>query len=688
MKDFENLDEHGVIRVASNWVGMDQESGSSKVDPEKQKELDKAQSDVDMALKELEERVRQAQEAVKKAESGISHAELEAEKAAQAAEASLAKSSRDLDRSAPTHEVASELDWILQFEENQAEFDQARKAVAQEEVATEDPEDTAALDEEDMAQAAALEAAATQELAELTQQEVSDHDQIQEEPEVESAGLGSRRSKRRQTEEAEEDQAEVEETSSDKVRSPFWLPLVSALILTGLSVANPFLSFLANNQEGQVLYAGWAQTLGQTAYGNIYTSNGLVFNLLTWASNLAYGGLLLLALEFIFTFLAGVSAYQLLYSIKPNKAFAKQSLLLFYFLVFLLGFGGLYAAVYALPAVFWVLNRIYRYSKGRGKDEGFILAGAALAWTFLLHPLSAVILAAVSFLVLAVYNISQKRWSRGVYQTLSALLGYSMVFYPLGFYVVWNKTFSMALDQILYPLTSLGLHKNLATNGLIYGLLLLALGFLTALVVLPFAKKKVLSGTLLATGVLGLIAAALLALFNGDQGIYQLIPSLPYALILISAWLAQEKDAEHEGAWSIYMRKSFYLPLFAAIYVLGFPILNQFVISAGDNQDRQQAAQYIKDHAEKGSTIYAWDDDVRVYKASGHLAAATLLSPSLYGQSESNRLALDSQLKRQQPAYVLVNLSVPLSKDVKAMLESDYQAVMLDLDQFTLYQKK
>ena len=672
MKEFEQMEGKDIFRVAGSWVGADPEA-ANKEKEEKQKELDQAQDQVDQALRELEGKVRAAQEAVNKAQAGLRESQTEPSTSLNAA---------------PTREVSSELDWMLQFEEGQAEIDRSRQ---ESEASVPDLERAEAQEEASLARVSELEEV-TEEAevlapAEDVTEEVAE-ESIQEAVAQEEASQPISRSRRRRHQEEARERQE-DESESREVKAPFavTLPLVFSLILAALSVANPFLTFLATNEQTQILYSAWAQNQGQAIYGDIYSSSGLLYHLLLWLGQMTYGGLPLLALAFFFHFLSGMSFYRLVYGIKGKKSLAQASLLLYYFLLFLLGFGGLYAASFALWPVLMVLGRLQRYFKGYGKDEGFLLIGAGLALAFLLHPLSAFVLAVSSFLAVTVFNLAQKRWSQGLYQLLASLFGFAVVFYPVGYYVVWNQTFSLALDQILYPLTSLNLHSHMLENGLLYGLGLLGLGFLPALLLAGFAQKKMLAWPMMTLALLGFLDSLFLAFFNGDQGLYQLLPILPYGLLLLLAWLAPQVD-EEEGLWGTYMRKSFYLPLFLAVYIIGFPILDAFVISRGDHADRRAAAAYIQSKTKSGDQIYAWDDDASLYKASGRLSAASLLSPSLYGQTSSNRLALDRQLKNQRPSYILVNLSVPLSKDVKALLESDYQAVMLDLDQFTLYERK
>ena len=127
--------------------------------------------------------------------------------------------------------------------------------------------------------------------------------------------------------------------------------------------------------------------------------------------------------------------------LQPKQDLSHSLLLLFYLLVFALGFGGLYSSIFVLPFIFWSLSFLVRYLQDSIKDEKFILYGAFGALAFMIDPVSSLVFYSLTALVLLVYNIAAKRAARGFYQLLAGLFGFSVIFYPIGYFTVANRTF-------------------------------------------------------------------------------------------------------------------------------------------------------------------------------------------------------------------------------------------------------
>ena len=483
-----------------------------------------------------------------------------------------------------------------------------------------------------------------------------------------------------------------------EVSLPYFQPLLWSLLLSTLSVANPFLTFLATNQQSQNLYAGWAQSQGLVAYGHIYGSGGLLFYLAAWAGSLVFGAVLFAALQVVLLWFMGREVFRLGYSLSGQENFAVYLIHLSYAFVFLLGFGGLYASIFALPFIFGSLNHLITYLRDGGTDKGFIRYGAMAALAFLMDPLSALVFYGLVFLVLLVYNLLHQRKARGLYQLLASLLGFSLVFYPLGYYTVWKGTFGLAISQVLYPLESLSLHSDLLVNIFFYGGIVLGLGWLAALVVNSIAMVDKQLRLLSFLGILGLLVVLILAVFQADRGAYQLIPALPFAVLLVGIWLSQQaqstnrarhgRSRQTNSAWSVYLKGSWYLPILVGLYLLGSPLVQATILSSQVSAEREAAASYIKKQAQASDRIYAWDDTAVLYQASGHLAGSNLLTPSLYMQTSENLIQLENQLQESQPAYILVKKDLPVFAPVQKLLKENYKKTSLKLDKFTLYQLK
>ena len=189
--------------------------------------------------------------------------------------------------------------------------------------------------------------------------------------------------------------------------------------------------------------------------------------------------------------LAGLFLHKTLVLLQPKQDLSRSLLLLFYLLVFILGFGGLYSSIFVLPFIFWNLSFLVRYLQDSIKDEKFILYGAFGALAFMIDPVSSLVFYSLTALVLLVYNIAAKRAARGFYQLLAGLFGFSVIFYPIGYFTVANQTFGQAISQVTYAWDSISLIGSHSLSNLIYyGLLTVGLGFISALGANLFSREK------------------------------------------------------------------------------------------------------------------------------------------------------------------------------------------------------
>ncbi|MEW4354729.1 heme transporter CcmD [Streptococcus pneumoniae] len=484
----------------------------------------------------------------------------------------------------------------------------------------------------------------------------------------------------------------------EPVTPPFSLPLLWSGLLSVFSVANPFLSSLATNLQSQNLYAGWAMAQGDVMYGQIYGTSGLLYYLLNWLSNLAFGPIVMAVVQFICLWFAGRFLFQIAYQLMHKENLAKQVLHLFYLLALGLGLGGFYASLFAFPVVFAGIYFILRYVAGEAEDKSFVGFGALLAALFLLDPLTALMFATLAFLVLMVYNIWSKKFAHGLYQWLASILGFSIVFYPLGYITVLNGTFGLAISQITYPLESLSVGSHVLNHAPLYLGLGMGLGVFTAIVGSLSGAKKELEIVLQIFSSLAVVAVLLFSLFLPEDGAYHLLPVLPFLMVLIAIWLGKEgyaKRGRHSSraeqthsVFGAYFKKNLLLPVLALLYLIVYPIANHYAFLVSEGKERAQAAAYIKAEAKSGDRIYAWDKTAHLYQESGHLSASALLTPSLYGDTAENRLILAQAITQNHPVYILVHRDLPLLADVQKELKESYQEENLELDHFTLYKLK
>lgn len=475
----------------------------------------------------------------------------------------------------------------------------------------------------------------------------------------------------------------------------FWSILVS---LT--SVINPLLTNLATNLQSQNLYASWALTQGEVAYANIYGTSGLLYYLVSWLGNLFFGQLLFLLFQVVALTLAGIYLFQTISQITVRSGLARQITVLFYLFVLTLGFGGTYSIIFAFPFIFRSLYHLVKYLQGRVRDESFIRFGMVGALAFLIEPAFSLLFYSLTTLFLLLYNIAEKRKARGFYQLLAGLLGFSLVFYPLGYYTVLNGSFGVAISQATYVLEAFRLNSSYLLDHLLYyGLLFLGLGFLTALMTaFAFKEEPTAARGMRFIGLLGLPISFVGVLGLPEKGAYQLLTTLPFALLLLALWLDTGGDRDgHErrrrkptqaSSWNRYLGKQLFLPLLAMLYLLAYPFVNEYILSNGVSAERSLAAQHIRENSTAKDSIYAWDNTASLYQQAQRLSTISLLSPSLYTGTEENRILLRNALNEASPKFILVNKDVKLYSDIKKKISQDYEEVDLELNHFKLYQSK
>lgn len=476
-----------------------------------------------------------------------------------------------------------------------------------------------------------------------------------------------------------------------------WFTLVAlSLLVTALSLANPLLTNLATDLQSQHLYASWALHHGQNAYANFFGTGGILFYGLLWLSGLLPMGILWAGMQFLLLVFAGVQSYQLVYRLTGHSSLASFMSRMIYCFILTLGFGGLYATIFALPFLLYALNRLVAYLAGQ-QEIGFIRYGMIGAFAFMISPSATVIFYSVAFLGLLVANLRRRQLAQGIYQFLASLVGFSLLFYPLGYIAVWNGSFGNAVGQIVFDLTNVQLwHSYLLQNALIYLVLAFGLGFLTALLSTLTSLAKG-NAELKIMGILGLLVVLLLAIFTPDFGVYNLLAGLPFILLLMTFWMNQRmgvgfaddsRRARHAvPPMSKYLMATFYLPFVVGAYLLVSPAVENYILHGGEGAERGQIATYIRENSDQADKIYAWDDTASLYRASQRLSSSPILSPGLYLTNRENQISLMNGLQ-QNPRYIVVNNRLSVQADVEKLLADNYQESDQKYSHFKLYQLK
>ena len=492
-----------------------------------------------------------------------------------------------------------------------------------------------------------------------------------------------------------------EERFEDEPSSFAPLPLFKILIWSTLvvlvSVVLPFLLGLTSPEQAQDFYMGWAMHQGGDIYTDYFGTSGLLYYFLQYLSK---GSMLFAAFTWIALVGAGIFLFRSTYTLTEENKQSQQVLTIFYLLAGGLSFGGGYATILALPFLFYALSLVTRYLVEYNHDKGFLRIGMSLALAFFFVPLVAVLYTLVLLLALLAFNIGRGYLARGFYQFLAVSLGFSLFFYPIGYYTVYKGSFGSAISQILYPIDSLNFMSNpvLLENLLFYGLLTIGLGGLRLVLTGLFQSKPSKQYVLSIFVSVAILLLACLEIFSTEP-IHgsRLAEFLPFLSILL---LTHIRTGRLEGAnrrrryeevpsvWAIFLKGNAYLSILALAYLFLAPLVARYVLHSEQYQERARMESTVKRQTQTSDRIYVWDDSASAYQASERLAASSLLTPKLYTGLSENRTKLVNDLRYNQPKVIVVNTKTALWTEVEQLLAESYQPVQSEFKDFKLYKLK
>ena len=492
-----------------------------------------------------------------------------------------------------------------------------------------------------------------------------------------------------------------EERFEDEPSSFAPLPLFKILIWSTLvvlvSVVLPFLLGITSPEQTQDFYIGWAMHQGGDIYTDYFGTSGLLYYFLQYLSK---GSILFAAFTWLALVGAGIFLFRSTYTLTEENKQSQQVLTIFYLLAGGLSFGGGYATILALPFLFYALNLVTTYFAEFNHDKGFLRIGMSLALAFFFAPLVTTLYALVLFFALLAFNIGRGYWARGFYQFLAVGLGFSLFFYPIGYYTVYKGSFGSAISQILYPIDSLNFMSNpgLLDNLLFYGLLAIGLGGLT-LVFAGFFQSKPSKQYVLSifTSVAILLLLGLKIFSTEPIHGSRLAELLPFMSILLLTRIRandaegvsrRRRYSEAPSVWAIFLKGNAYLPILALAYLFLAPLVARYILHSEQYQERARIETTVKGQTQATDRIYIWDDLASGYKTSERLAASQLLSPKLYTGLDANRSKLVNDLRDNQPKVIVVNTKTALWTEVEQLLAESYQPVQSEFKDFKLYKLK
>lgn len=488
-----------------------------------------------------------------------------------------------------------------------------------------------------------------------------------------------------------------EDESSSFAPLPLFKILIWSTLVVLVSVVLPFLLGLTSPEQAQDFYIGWAMHQGGDIYTDYFGTSGLLYYFLQYLSK---GSILFAAFTWLALVGAGIFLFRSTYTLTEENKQSQQVLAIFYLLAGGLSFGGGYATILALPFLFYALSLVTRYLVEYNHDKGFLRIGMSLALAFFFAPLVAVLYTLVLLLALLAFNIGRGRLVHGFYQFFAAGLGFSLFFYPIGYYTVYKGSFGSAISQILYPIDSLNFMSNpvLLENLLFYGLLTIGLGGLRLVLTGLFQSKPSKQYVLSIFASVAILLLACLEIFSTEP-IHgsRLAEFLPFLSILL---LTHIRTGRLEGAnrrrryeevpsvWAIFLKGNAYLSILALAYLFLAPLVARYVLHSEQYQERARMESTVKRQTQTSDRIYVWDDSASAYQASERLAASSLLTPKLYTGLSENRTKLVNDLRYNQPKVIVVNTKTALWTEVEQLLAESYQPVQSEFKDFKLYKLK
>lgn len=494
---------------------------------------------------------------------------------------------------------------------------------------------------------------------------------------------------------------ENEEQLEVETRQPAHLPFFNILILSTLvvlvSVILPYLLGLLSPEQAQDFYNGWAMHQSGDIYSDYFGTSGLLYYFLQY---LTKGSILFAAFNWLALVGAGFFLFHSAYNLTEQNKQSQQVLTVFYILTAAFSFGGGYATILALPFLFYALSIVTAYLAEPDHDKGFVRIGISLALAFFFAPLVTTLFAFVLLFAVTAFNVSRNNLNHGLYQFFAAGLGFSIFFYPIGYYTAYKGSFGNAISQILYPVDSLNFMSNpgLLDNILFYGLLAIALGVLTLAFTGLFQSKPLKQSVLSVFAAIAVVLVLALEVFSTDliHG-SRMVEFLPFMTILlltrIRIWELEganrrRRRREETSPWGTFVKGNAYLPIFALVYLFLAPVVSRYLLHAEQYKERTSIEAKIKSETQATDRIYVWDNLTSSYKASERLSASQLLSPRLHTGIDTNRTKLINDLRDNQPKMIVVNTKTTLWTEVEQLLAENYQAVQGEFKDFKLYKLK
>lgn len=478
--------------------------------------------------------------------------------------------------------------------------------------------------------------------------------------------------------------------------------LLLSVMVTALTVVLPYMTSFATDYQQFNLYAGLMMVKNQLPYSDLFATGGFLFYALIGLSQVLGSQLYLLGVQLLALYAAGVRLSKIIVFYTDSHTASMTGVRAFYLANMTLGFGGLYPMQWAAPFVLMGLWFLIRYFAGMTRDEGFILYGFNAALALFLEP-KTLIFWVVAFILLSGYNIFQKRFAHGFYQNLAIFFGLIIVIYTVGYFIFTFELTVPYLRQVLiYNFTHLAWG-----NGSLWQTVLFQIGlaFLSGLLLgavvffehIRKAKTDYLSRVLI---FLSLVIYIIWAVLSKSWAFYQLLPALPFGILLTVISLdgfakqrhsrrnSHRRPEDERSLWGTFLFSHLFGPIVLVVVTFALPLYQNIKEEKRDSE-RATIVNYLKENTSDDESVVVIDNQADIYLSSERRTATHYLVASLYQASNDRVRDFEDDFLGSQSRLVVVNNALRVSQPVKESLSKHYTQVALDgLENFTVYQLK
>ena len=110
-------------------------------------------------------------------------------------------------------------------------------------------------------------------------------------------------------------------------------------------------------------------------------------------------------------------------------------------------------------------------------------------------------------------------------------------------------------------------------------------------------------------GVLGILTLFLVNIFLPSHGNFQLLPMIPFAMILLAIWFNKNfSEGRHTrkrrtpSIWKNYFVGNLFLPVLAMVFLVASPVVQRYLLAGEEEAERAVVSKYIRGTAQLAST--------------------------------------------------------------------------------------